>query len=268
MGSGEARMSRELYACAHAAEFPAQALLRLRTDLHAEPVAVLAGRTPQETVCALNRKARLLGAVPGMTRLEAEGIAGLKLLARSVESEAAARQVFQECSAQYSPRIQEASEGTACAFVLDIAGSDRLFGPPVQLAERLRAALAAAGFRASIAISANYHVARMKAAHCRGITMIAEGTEANAVAGLPVAALRLDEEHAETFALWGIRTLGELAALPEADLVARLGAQARTWSALARGAAEHVFELFLSKSSASSRRLWSRWKLCCLLELA
>jgi protein ImuB len=242
LGSGEARMSRELYACAHAAEFPAQALLRLRTDLHAEPVAVLEGRTPQETVCALNQKARLRGATLGMTRLEAEGIARLKLLARSEEGEAAARQVFLECSAQFSPHIQEASEGTSCAFVLDIAGSDRLFGPPEQLAERLRAALAAAGFRASIAISANYHVARMKAAHCRGITMIAVGTEANAVAGLPVAALRLDEEHAETFALWGIRTLGELAALPEADLVARLGAQARTWSALARGAAEHVFE--------------------------
>jgi protein ImuB len=235
-------MSRKLYACAYAAEFPAQALLRLRTDLHAEPVAVLAGRTPQETVCALNHKARLRGVVPGMTRLEAESIAGLKLLARSIEGEASARQVFQECAEQFSPRIQETSEGTACAFVLDIAGSDRLFGPPEQLAERLRSALAAAGFRASIAISANFHVARMKAAHCRGITMIAEGTEANAVAGLPVAALRLDEEHAETFALWGIRTLGELAALPEADLVARLGAQARTWSALARGAAEHVFE--------------------------
>ena len=70
LGCGEARLSRELYACAHAAEFPAQALLRLRTDLHAEPVAVLAGRTPQETVCALNQKARLRGAVPGTAKPE------------------------------------------------------------------------------------------------------------------------------------------------------------------------------------------------------
>jgi protein ImuB len=179
--------------------------------------------------------------------------AGIDLIVQWVDGSrkcrAAARQVFLECSAQFSPRIQEASEGAACAFVLDIAGSYRLFGPPEQLAERLRAALAAAGFRASIAISANYHVARMKAAHCRGITMIAKGTEANAVAGLPVAALYFDEEYAETFALWGIRTLGELAALPEADLVARLGAQARTWSALAHGAAEHVFEPIASAFS-------------------
>ena len=37
-------MSRELYACVHAAEFPAQALLRLRPDLQSQPVAVLEGR--------------------------------------------------------------------------------------------------------------------------------------------------------------------------------------------------------------------------------
>ena len=52
----------------------------------------------------------------------------------------------------------------------------------------------------------------------------------------------LDEEYAATFALWGIGTLGELAALPEAELVARMGPKARAWRALARGEAEHTFE--------------------------
>lgn len=235
-------MSPELYACAYAAEFPAQALLRLRTELQSKPVAVVEGRAPEETVCALNQKARQCGAASGRPRLEAEGIAGLKLLARSMDEEAAARAVFLECAAQFSPRIQEANSGTACAFVLDIAGTERLFGPPAQLAGRLRAALAAAGFRASIAVSANYHTARMKAAFCRGIAVIAAGDEANALANLPVAALDLAQEHAETFAVWGIRTQGELAAIEEPELVTRLGSQARAWRALARGAAAHVFE--------------------------
>jgi protein ImuB len=53
--------------------------------------------------------------------------------------------------------------------------------------------------------------------------------------------LRLDEEYAATFALWGIGTLGELGDLPEAELVARVGPQARRWRALARGEAEHTF---------------------------
>lgn len=235
-------MSREFYACAHVAEFPAQALLRLRPDLQAQPVAVLEGQAPEETVCALNRKACQLGAAHGMTRLDAESIAGLKLLTRFVESQSAARAVFLECVAQFSPRIEEASRGTSCAFVLDIAGTKLLFGAPEQLAQRLRAALVAGGFRASIVVSAIYHAARMMAAHSRGITVIPEGEEANALANLPISALDLDVDQAETFAIWGIRTLGELAALPEADLVARLGAEAREWSALARGRAAHLFQ--------------------------
>ena len=41
-------MSQGLYACVHAAEFPSQALLRLRPDLQSMPVAVLEGRAPLE----------------------------------------------------------------------------------------------------------------------------------------------------------------------------------------------------------------------------
>ena len=235
-------MSDELYACVCAAEFPAQALLRLRTELQSEPVSVLEGLPPLETVCSMNRAAHLKGAVLGMTRLEVEGIAGLRLLARSVEVEAAARAVLLECVSQFSPRIEEASTATTCGFVLDIAGTGLLFGPPETLAQRLRAALIATGFRASIAVSANFHTARLKATTTRGNTVSPEGQEATLLAKLPLAALNLEENHAETFAIWGIRTLGELAALPEVELIARLGQQARHWRCLARGVAPHTFQ--------------------------
>ncbi len=248
-------MSQGLYACAWAAEFPAQTLLRLRTDWQTEPAVVLDGRAPEEWVCSLNRLAARMGAESGMTRLEAESMPGLRLLKRSAESEAAARAVFLECAAKFSPRIEDACGGepcadarsdgasrqTACAFVLDIAGTERLFGPPAQFAERLRNELVGSGFRASVAVSANYHAARMKAASIHGIAVIPQGAEADALAKLPITALDLDEEHTATFALWGIGTLGELAALPEAELVARVGPQAQRWRALARGEAEHTF---------------------------
>jgi protein ImuB len=42
--------------------------------------------------------------------------------------------------------------------------------------------------------------------------------------------------------MWGIRTLGQLAALPEVDLVARFGTAAGRWRALAAGAAAHNFQ--------------------------
>ncbi|MGA8042503.1 MAG: DNA polymerase Y family protein [Terracidiphilus sp.] len=230
-------MSRPLFACIHAAEFPAQALLRLRTDLQAEAVAVVKGRAPEETVCAMNRLARLKGVGMGMTRLEAEELTGLQLLHRSRATEAAARDALLECAARFSPRIEDVSEGTACSFVLDIAGTERLFGPPRRVAERLRAALLEAGFRVSIAVSRNFDAARMKAAASRGIAVIPDGQEAAALEKLPLAALHLDPEREETFALWGICTLGELAALPQDELVARMGHAAQRWLELARGIA-------------------------------
>ena len=235
-------MKQELYACIYAADFPAQAWLRLRTDLEAEPVAVLEGRPPLETVCSLNRAARLKGAALRMTRLEAEGIEGLRLLLRSQETETAARAALLECAAHFSPRMEDASHGTACSCVLDIAGTERLFGPPEILAERLRVSLASAGFRTSIAVSANFHTARLKASATRGITVTPRHQESIALSRLPLSVLGLETEPAETFAIWGIQSLGELAALPEVDLITRLGAQASTWRDLALGAQPHTFQ--------------------------
>lgn len=235
-----------LYACIHAEEFPAQALLRLRTDLAVQPLAVLDGKPPLETVCSLNRPARLKGAEVGLTRLEAEALPGLQLLPRSLETEAAARAVLLESAAQFSPRLEPASrmedQGLTCACVLDITGTERLFGPPNDLAARLRDALTEAGLRASVAVSANFHTARLKAATSRGITVVAPGQEAAALGKLPLSALGLPPDPAEIFSIWGIRTLDELAALPESDLVARLGPQAVDWRRLAQGTLPHAFQ--------------------------
>ncbi|MFP5268656.1 MAG: DNA polymerase Y family protein [Acidobacteriota bacterium] len=250
-------MSRELYACVHAAELPAQALLRLRPELRAQPVVVLEGPAAQQTVCALNQRARRRGAAPGMARLDAESLPEMKLLRRSPQAETVARSILLECVSQFSPRIEdalpdalwgearEADQATACAFVLDIQGTERLFGAPEQLAQRLRSCLSAAGFHVSIAVSANFHTARLAAAHRGGIRVIAAGQEAAMLAGLPLTALgrdaASDADLTEILAHWGIRNLGELAALPEAELVTRLGAKARAWSALAQGRATHLF---------------------------
>jgi protein ImuB len=79
------------------------------------------------------------------------------------------------------------------------------------------------------------------AAASRSITVIPEGEEAQALASLPLTLLEITEECAETLALWGIRTLGELAELPAVDLSARLGQSAHTARNLALGVHKHVF---------------------------
>lgn len=231
-----------LYAAVHAAEFPAQSIARLRPDLQSHPVVILDGAPPHERVCSMNLHARKRGIVPGLTRLEVEELTAVQILSRSLETESAAKTVLLECVSQFSPRIEETYATNACEFLLDISGTERLFGPPETLAHGLRETIAAAGFRTSIAVSANFHTARLKSEFTRGIHVIPLGHEAAALAAIPLSSLLLDEEHYETFAIWGIQTLGELAELPQEELISRLGRQSLAWLELSRGIAEHTFQ--------------------------
>ena len=231
-----------LYAAIYAAEFPAQAILRLRPDLRSKAVTILEGIAPKEAVCSLNSHARSRGIVPGMTRLEVEELGEIHLLSRSETTEHTARDVLLECAARFSPRIEEIYAANACGFVLDITGSERLFGPPGQLARSLREAIATAGFRVSVCISKNFHTARIKAESTRGVAIVANENEAASISDLSVSLLKLDEEQQETLALWGICTLGELAELPDEELVTRLGQQSNEWQKLSRGVAPHTFQ--------------------------
>jgi protein ImuB len=116
-----------------------------------------------------------------------------------------------------------------------------------------------------VAIAGTRTAARLLVRHRAGITVIEPGTEAAALAPLPLALLeavasppsRPENEarfgetspelvtrtrqaaagnfQLEVFKRWGLRTLGELAVLPADDLAARLGQEGVRWQRLARG---------------------------------
>jgi protein ImuB len=128
--------------------------------------------------------------------------------------------------------------------VLDIAGTEKLFGSADTLAEKLLRRVQALGITASVAISRNFHAAICLARGMSSKTagaVIPTGAESAALASLPLAVLTLSEEHAEKFAVWGIRTLGMLAALPEKDLIARMGQEGKRLRQLALGNLPHLF---------------------------
>ncbi|MGA8086619.1 MAG: DNA polymerase Y family protein [Terracidiphilus sp.] len=233
--------SNALYAAIYAADFPAQAIVRLRPDLRAHAVVILDGVAPHERVCSLNLHARKRRVAPGMTRLEVEELGGIYVQSRSIETERAARMILLESVSQFSPRIEETFATNACGSVLDITGTERLFGSPAILAQRIRSSIQSSGLRASVALSHNFDTARIKAAFSRGITVVPDKQEAVSLAATPISALPIDEEDYETFAVWGISCLGELAELPEEELITRLGQKATLWLKLARGMAEHFF---------------------------
>jgi protein ImuB len=235
----------QLYACLYAMEFPAQALLRLRPEIQNKPCVVMEGEPPLQTVCSLNTKARLLHLSRGMTRVEVDTFPGLAVLARSREAEGAGRNVLLECAGTFSPRVEERSEESAFLCGIDIAGTHSLFGPPEILARSLLQRVQAVGVTARVTVSSNFHTAVCLArgqSPRNAVTVVRVGEEAMALASLPVTVLDLTETQAETFALWGVHTLGMLAALPEKELISRIGQDAKRLLQLARGEHPHLFQ--------------------------
>jgi protein ImuB len=232
----------ELYACLYAKEFPAQAVLRLRPELRKRPVVVIDGEPPLQIVCSFNAKARYLGIVRGMTRVDLDTFSSLIVLPRSRAEEASTHAVMLECAGAFSPRVEDCSEGNAFLSVIDIEGTEKLLGPPEVLARELLRRVQVLGVSASVAISGNFYAAL---SYVRGsssrIVFIPPGNEGPALAPLPLKVLSMSSEHAETFALWGIRTLGALAALPEKELISRIGQEGSRLRQLARGELAHHF---------------------------
>ena len=233
----------ELYACLYAREFPAQALSRLRPKLREKPFVVMEGEPPLQTVCSLNSKARNLGVVRGMTKVEIDTFPAMVAVARSLNEEDTARAAVLECADGFSPRIEDRSDDHALTCVIDIAGTEKLFGPPRTLAQNLLQHVRSRGIAASVTVSSNFHAAicLARSGSRAAVSVIARGDEGIALAPLPLAVLDLSEEHAETFSLWGIRTLGMLAALPERELIARMGQEGKRLRRLAQGELPHLF---------------------------
>jgi len=238
-------MSRpaELYACLFVREFPAQALLRLRPELRDQPCAVMEGKPPLESVCSLNAKACAMGVEEGMTRVEMDTFPSARVLSRSAVEEEAARVALLECVGGFSPRVEERSDDRAFICVIDIAGTEKLFGTPRMLANTLLKRVRALGIDAQVTVSHNFEAAICLARRMRSRApqVIGQGEEGSALATLPLSVLELAEEHAEVFSLWGIHTLGMLAELPEKELISRLGQESQRLRQLARGEMPHLF---------------------------
>lgn len=237
--------SAELYACLYAKEFPAQSLLRLRPELHSKPCVVIEGEPPSQYVCSLNTKARLAGLARGMTRVEVDTFPEPIVLSRSVQAETITRSILLECAGVFSPRIEDHREDTALLCGIDIAGTRSLFGPPELLAQSLLQRVRSLGISAQVIVSDNFHAAAClaKGPMARSaIQVVPPKNEAEALSSLPLTVLNLTDTQAETFALWGIRTLGSLAVLPEKELIARMGQDGRRLRQLARGEHPHLFQ--------------------------
>jgi protein ImuB len=192
----------------------------------------------------MTRKARSLGMARGMTQVEVDTFADVTALPRSRSEESAAKAALLECACGFSPRVEERSEDSTFLCVIDIAGTKGLFGPSEMLARSLLARVRALGITACVAVSRNFHaaVALARAPLPLSVRVVPTGEESTALAALPLAVLDISEQQAETFSMWGIRTLGMLAALPEKELISRIGQSGKHLRQMARGEMPHLFQ--------------------------
>src|SRR5262245_33085071 len=158
---------------------------------------------------------------------------------------------------EFSPRFE--CHGPDLVSI-DVSGLERLIGPPETIGDELRRGIAARGIRAHVAVAATRTAALVLAVARPGLTIVARGEEADALAPIHIGILEhlaaTEEPQSpqssqnlfvqknsalsafsavSVFKRWGLRTLGELAALPAADLASRMGKHALAWQALARG---------------------------------
>lgn len=123
-----------------------------------------------------------------------------------------------------SPRVESYGDRVA-AF--DASGLGRVIGTPAEIAREVQALAQEHGLRVRVAL-AGTRVAAWLLAHERpGITVIDPADTAKALAALSIRTLATlpgqRNDALATFTRWGLRTLGQLAALPRAEVRTRLG---------------------------------------------
>lgn len=226
-------------ACLQVPLFPLAARLRSEPELRDEALAVLEGQAHRARVVAATRAARKSGVRPGMTLPQARALLpDLVARARDEECERAAQEALLEVAETFSPRLEDGGEG--CVY-LDVDGLEHHFPAADSTAseraagEAMAAAAEAAGVPAWVGIAGGKLAARVAAEEGASPTVVPAGEEAAFLAPLPLHRLCPEMRLAATLEHWGVRSIGELARLPEAEVKSRLGAAGRRLHVTARG---------------------------------
>jgi len=121
-----------------------------------------------------------------------------------------------------SPRVED---GGAGLVYVDAVGLTWLHGDPAAVGRRLVSQARGVGFPGCrVALAGSRTAARVAAVRAaEPVMVVPPGAERAALAGAPLAALDLAPDLVATLEGWGVRTLGELAALPRDGLAVRLG---------------------------------------------
>jgi protein ImuB len=179
----------------------------------------------KRVVHAADSAALALGVQPGMAVSHAQALLpNLRVENAAPEADAAALRRLAAWCLRFSPLVAPCPDD---GIWIDSAGCAHLYGGEAALLRDIVNRLAVSGISARAAMADTpgcaHAVARYGAAP---LTVVPPGATADALAPLPVAALRLDAEIAGALRRLGFDRIGQLMAAPRAPLARRFGATA------------------------------------------
>ncbi len=177
------------------------------------------------TVVAANRAAHVLGLRPGMPLAHAQAmVPGLEVAVADPEGDADALADVAAWCLRYSPlTAPDPPDG----IWLDVTGCAHLHGGEEAMLKDLLGRLGRSGVTASAAVADTPGAAWAVARHARDpVTVVPPGGQADAIALLPVAALRLPGETVAGLRRLGLDLIGQLVSTPRGPLARRFGAEA------------------------------------------
>ncbi|WP_323810152.1 DUF6504 family protein [Sphingobium baderi] len=191
--------------------------------LWGQPTILIARTGQRDVVTAACPLALKLGLRPGMAAAHARALV-TDLEVRDAQPEA--DQAWLDRLALHAIAHWTPTASVACAdgLWLDLTGTTHLFGGEARFCRRLLRFLERLGFTASVAIAGTPGAAHALARYGNeAITLLPNGAETQAIADLPLSALRLDPGVLETAARFGLERIADLYPMPRGPLARRLG---------------------------------------------
>jgi DNA polymerase-4 len=209
---------------------------RDRRELRGRPV-IVGGLGGRGVVSAASCEARPFGVHSALSMAMARRLCpqGVFLPVRTAHYAGVARQI-REVLLSFAPRVEPLSLDEA---FLDVCGCERLFGPAPQIARRLKERIRSeTGLVASVGVAANKFLAKLAGDLHKpdGLFVLPPEPAAAFLTPLPVGRLwGVGARGEQRLQALGVRTVGQLAALPEQLLADHFGAAGRQLWRLAHG---------------------------------
>lgn len=177
----------------------------------------------RNVLAAVSPAARVFGLEPGMPLTKARILVpGLDAREAGPGGDAAwLARLGAFAARRWTPR---AAVSDPDSLWLDLTGVAHLFGGEQRMCERILAFCRRLGFAARIAVAGTPGAAHALAHFGADILILCpSGCEADALAAMPLAALRLDEDALNATRRLGVERIGEIIAMPRAPLQRRFG---------------------------------------------